>query len=44
MLLERLNKQYNQTGINSLANTHVDKMEEVQKQINKLLNVLQIPD
>ena len=44
MLLERVNKQYNQTGINSLANTHVDKMEEVQKQINKLRNVLQIQD
>ncbi|MGB3144850.1 MAG: chemotaxis protein CheB, partial [Maribacter sp.] len=44
MLLERVNKQYNQTGINSLASTHVDKMEEVQKQINKLRNVLQIPD
>lgn len=44
MLLERVNRDYNKKGVKSLTTTHSEKIEEVQKQINKLRNVLQIPD
>lgn len=44
MLLERVNRDYHKKGVKSLSATHSEKIEEVQKQINKLRNVLQIPD
>lgn len=44
MLLERVHRDYGKKGVKAMSTTHSDKIEEVKKQINKLRNVLQIPD
>ncbi|WP_419211290.1 chemotaxis protein CheB [Maribacter sp. X9] len=44
MLLERVSRDYGNRGTSTLSETQADKIKEVQKQINKLRAVLQIPD
>ena len=44
MLLERVNRDYGKKGVQRLSNSYSERVGEVKKQINKLRNVLQIPD
>ena len=44
MLIKRMADQYKRNGSQSLANSYGDKLDEMNEQVSKLRNVLQIND